>query len=131
MSNEKKSSFGQLVGITILFFCGFIYWAGLNRNNVQVPSKPIEALPSNNIAGLMAKDYVLASLKAPSTAEFDYTHKFMISEVEKGLYEVASYVDSENSFGAKIRSNWYVKIRHVSGDAYMNKSWKLEDIKIK
>lgn len=131
MSNDKKSGFGQLAGITILLFFGFIYWAGLNRNSVQVPSKPIEALPSNNIAGLMAKDYVLVSLKAPSTAEFDYTHKFMINETEKGLYEVASYVDSQNSFGAKIRSNWYVKIRYISGDAYMKKNWKLEDIKIK
>lgn len=130
MSNDNKKGFGKLIPTMLIFFFGFIYWAGLNRNNVAVPSKPVEALPSNNIAGLMAKDYVLASLKAPSTAEFDYTHKFMISEVEKGLYEVASYVDSQNSFGAKIRSNWYVKIRYISGDAYMKKNWRLEDIKI-
>lgn len=130
MSNEKKSGFGRLIGITLILFFGFIYWVGLNRNGTAVPSAPIITPPSNNIAGLMAKDYVLASLKAPSTAEFDYTHRFKINETEKGVYEVASYVDSQNSFGAKIRSNWYVKIRYVSGDATIKKNWKLEDIKI-
>lgn len=131
MSNDKKSGFGKLVGIIlILFFC-FIYWAGLNKNNASTPHVPIISAPTNNIAGLMAKDYVLASLKAPSTAEFDYTHKFQINDLKNGVYEVASYVDSQNSFGAKIRSNWYVKLRHVSGDAFIKKNWILEDIKIK
>lgn len=73
-----------------------------------------------------AKRYVELYLKAPSTAKFPYYEEFSAWQTpeNKDVWEVTGYVDAQNSFGAMIRSNWYVKI-HVFGDSY-----QLVDIKI-
>lgn len=51
-----------------------------------------------------AREIVTAQLKAPATAEFPWT-EWRAREVD-GTWHVASYVDSQNSFGAMIRSEW-------------------------
>jgi hypothetical protein len=73
-------------------------------------------------AEVMAEQFVKDRLKAPSTADFS-------SESSKDLgdkiYLVTGYVDSENSFSAKIRSSFTVKLQY-SG----NNNWNLLDISI-
>jgi len=66
-----------------------------------------------------AKRYVELALKTPSTAKFPYYGDFSAWQTpeNKDVWEVTGYVDAQNSFGAMIRSNWYVKI-HVAGDSY-------------
>ncbi|MBR0319371.1 MAG: zinc ribbon domain-containing protein [Spirochaetia bacterium] len=64
----------------------------------------------------MAKDAVKQLLKAPSTAKFckDYEYKF---SKEKGIVATYGFVDSQNSFGAKIRSNFVLKYDCVAKKA--------------
>lgn len=73
-----------------------------------------------------ARRYVELTLKAPSTAKFPYDGEFSAWQTpeSKDVWEVTGYVDAQNSFGAMIRSNWYVKIFVVGG------SYQLVDIKI-
>lgn len=59
---------------------------------------------------IQAQQFVKQGLKAPSTAEFP-TLPYDTSMDGSGLYEVDSYVDSQNSFGAMMRSNWSVLMR--------------------
>ena len=63
-----------------------------------------------------AKDYVLQGLKAPSTAEFPGTF-LEIGEWNvtrnKDVITVRSYVDSQNGFGAMIRSNFAVQMSYT------------------
>lgn len=60
-----------------------------------------------------AKAGVMKQLKAPRTAKFPSASKANIIEYEPEKYFVRSYVDSENSFGAMIRSEWFVDMEYV------------------
>lgn len=63
-----------------------------------------------------AKEFVLQGLKAPSTAEFPGTvleiGEWKVSR-NKNVVTVRSYVDSQNSFGAMIRSNFAVQMNYT------------------
>ena len=48
---------------------------------------------------------VKSQLKAPSTAKFCGTLDYKVQRVKES-FKISGYVDSENSFGAKIRSNF-------------------------
>ncbi|EPY2286505.1 hypothetical protein ACTQ4P_18490 [Clostridium sporogenes] len=63
-----------------------------------------------------AQEVVKKSLKAPSTAKFPWNFgEYKIQEAKSEnkdmvIYNVTGYVDAENSFGAKIRNNFTVKM---------------------
>lgn len=62
-------------------------------------------------------------LKAPSTADFSgYSHSDI--SATGSTYSVHGYVDSENSFGAKVRSDWDCRVRST-GD-----NWELVDLNV-
>lgn len=63
-----------------------------------------------------SQEAVKKSLKAPSTAKFPWSfNEYNIKETnsenkDMTIYYVSGYVDAENSFGAKIRSNFIVEM---------------------
>jgi hypothetical protein len=64
-----------------------------------------------------AKTYVTQRLKSPKAAEFQNVLDFAVAPVKdkkgkplKDVWEVSGYVDAQNSFGAMLRNNWYVKL---------------------
>lgn len=67
---------------------------------------------------LYAEEYVKLVLKAPSTAEFpgSFFSPFEGWEManDNGTYKVKSYVDSQNSFGAMLRSEFYMEFKKNS-----------------
>lgn len=72
-----------------------------------------------------ATQFVEKRLKAPKTAEFPNSKYASVQLLEDGAtYKVYAYVDAENSFGAKIRSNWYAKL------ILKGKQWQLLDLQI-
>jgi hypothetical protein len=73
------------------------------------------AIPSDkeSMAMILAEDFVKQGLKAPSTAEFPgrvFDRDQWKVARNKDLLQVQSYVDSENSFGAMIRSDFIVQM---------------------
>lgn len=52
------------------------------------------------------KNAAESMLKAPSTATFQPFLNFGMKQVDGGYYSVNGYVDSQNSFGAMIRSRF-------------------------
>jgi hypothetical protein len=72
------------------------------------------------LAGGYAKDLVKRRLKAPSTAKFPW----IVEGVHMGdcVYRVSSYVDSQNGFGAQIRTNYVAEVKHIEG------GWLLVDL---
>lgn len=73
-------------------------------------------------------EFVKDRLKAPATASFrNYFQDDGEVLVTGGptTFTVTSSVDSENSFGAKIRSRFICEVRHVSGTR-----WQLVDVQI-
>jgi hypothetical protein len=72
---------------------------------------------SKSDAFAMSQEFVRKRLKAPSTASFPW-----ISDRDVGvrylgdcIHEVAAYVDAQNSFGAMLRSRYYVKLQNEQG----------------
>ena len=49
---------------------------------------------------------VAARLKAPATADFPSVGGFSVVAEPADRYRVTSYVDAENSYGAKLRTPW-------------------------
>lgn len=72
---------------------------------------------------VQAQGFVRQGLKAPSTAKFPL-EPVSVGTDGNGLYQVESYVDSQNGFGAMIRSDWMLNMRPV-GD-----KWILETMQI-
>lgn len=67
------------------------------------------------------KSFILKSLKAPSTAKFPGYSEIPVVKKD-GYWESYTYVDAQNSYGAMIRTNYYVKMENQGG------RWKLVKI---
>lgn len=92
--------------------------------NYAVEANPVEW------AGTYAQVYVTNSLKAPSTAKFGLITNNNITKLDNNDYRVSSYVDSQNGFGAMIRSNWEVLLNYKGGDAKNAGNWEAKKIVI-
>jgi hypothetical protein len=71
-------------------------------------------------AGRTCENFVKDRLKAPSTADFGDRDV----SGSAGTYTVTSTVDADNSFGAKLRSNYTCQV-HESADG---KNWVLDSL---
>ncbi len=78
-------------------------------------------------AFVMCKQFVTERLKSPSTAVFptygsDGTITVRLSDV---AFISNAYVDSQNGFGATVRTKYACTVRHTGGA-----NWRLDDLKI-
>jgi hypothetical protein len=97
----------------------------ITQNNENISSTPANKTLDDISAYVEAQDYVKQALKSPSTAKFPGTD-FLVHHFGDNEYEVVSYVDSQNSFGAMIRSNWNVQFQMVNN----NQQKKLKQLAI-
>ncbi|RPI06745.1 MAG: hypothetical protein EHM64_01860 [Ignavibacteriae bacterium] len=72
----------------------------------------------------MAKHFIKEQLTSPASADFASMSESNISTKDGVTFTISSYVDSQNSFGAVIRTNFVVKIRYIES----TNKWRLEDI---
>lgn len=61
-----------------------------------------------------AKQAIRENIVSPSSAVFPPYDESFITECSDGSYTVSSYLDADNTFGARIRSNYTVSI--ILGD---------------
>lgn len=111
----KKHQVGLII-LAVIFVP--ILMSGLTSNPttnvpVQRTAEEITSQKKHDFAAL-AKQEVEIMLKAPSTAKFNTSPT--IAE-EDGVYSIKSWVDSENSYGANIRSSWSAKAHYIGGDS--------------
>lgn len=92
----------------------------------------IDFLPENtttadpcDISYLKANRFVKESLKSPSTAEFPSRSEHSVINLGNNTCEVSSYVDSQNGFGAEVRSNWTATVQSDGGS-----NWTLSTLVI-
>lgn len=82
-----------------------------------------------DMAVIASENYVRPLLLSPSTAEFARIKDRSI-KLDEETYVVSSYVDSQNGFGAMIRTEWKSEIRFLGGDKYEDSSWRLELLEV-
>jgi len=75
-------------------------------------------------AFVYGKEYVMCSFKAPSTAKFSSNGQSSVQHYAGCKFVLTGYVDSQNSFGAVLRSNYSVTLTPTG------LGWTLEDISI-
>lgn len=62
-------------------------------------------------------------LKCPSTAEFPIKNAIDFVEVKDDSFLITSYVDAQNSFGAKMRAKWVYGCVYKGGELKNPNSW--------
>lgn len=89
------------------------------ETSTQTSTRPRAGIPY-----AFAKTIVKERLVSPKTAEFmPISQAHCVQLPDQKTWKITSFVDSQNKFGATVRTKWYVKIMDT-GD-----SWKLLDIK--
>ncbi len=107
-SNQKLAVVGSLImlGISAL--------GGIFGNSGGKTSPPI--LHSDLGAWSVCRQFVDRNLVAPATADYPWGYSDYTRSLGGGHYVVSAYVDSENGFGAKLRSYFKCEVRQ-SGEA--------------
>jgi hypothetical protein len=119
--NKSKSNgcaigcFGVLALIGVLSAIAYVTPKDVMR---EAEDKKIEAF-------VICKQFVEKQLRAPKTAEFPSFSSAQVHPVAGTDYEVRSYVDAQNAFGAMIRNTFSCTVSPTSGDR-----WRLVDLKM-
>ncbi|NUS29800.1 MAG: hypothetical protein HOV92_37055 [Streptomyces sp.] len=96
-----------------------------------VTSCSSDGKPLDGAAAVMCEDFVKQRLKSPGTADFpgvmdaDYANTKVLSDTRPWKYEVTGVVDSQNGFGATVRSNYVCTVSTRD-----DKTWTLNDMQI-
>lgn len=76
-------------------------------------------------AYVVCQDFVEDRLVSPSTAEFGGPYSRVTTHNGEGEYTVETYVDSENRFGAMVRTEFTCTVQHTEGASYRLESLDL------
>lgn len=134
MENAPKKK-GVTVGAVVGFlFVGFLIYSAYSiatwSNKDSGAPTASQAQTSEDLSSkafVIAQSFVKASLKSPSTAKFpmlDYT----AANLGSNQYRIASYVDSQNGFGAMIRGKWQTTLTYNGGDWADSDNWTLNEL---
>lgn len=114
---QKAANIGCLV---IIFVVAFFVFAGVGGGS---SSKDWRTEDDSIGAYVMMQTFVERRLKSPATADFPRYSKSRVTRTVGQTYRVSSYVDSENGFGANIRTNFTGRITRTGPD-----KWKLDSL---
>ena len=130
-SQKQKPKLGCLGVIALIFFAIVIFnhfgSSSSETKSAEEMKRDIEFEREYqaNDAYYTATNFVKRRLKSPSEAEFPKPKYARIQLLEDGAtYKIYGYVDSQNSYGATLRVNWYVKLI-LNGN-----EWQLLDMEI-
>jgi len=105
----------------------------LDRIEAEIKTKATEkrtkecGKKNESTAYVMSQAAVKRYLKSPSTAKFPLINKVSSKAIGDCQFEIRAYVDSQNSFGATLRSN-YSAIMRLNPE---KGSWTTLDVKVR
>ena len=119
---EQKT---KVIAFFVLIIIIIILFRLCSGGNNPEPKIPWDQKDNSAGAWVYTKMYVENNLKSPSSAKFpwaftDYVHR------NGTTYTISCYVDSQNSFGAMIRTYFDATVKEVSED-----KWKIISFKFK
>jgi hypothetical protein len=104
-----------IVGIFVLFK---VCTGGNNRTGDSVVNTPWDEKDNTVGAWVYTKMYVEQNLKSPRTAKFPWDFTKHVQR-DGTTYMISSYVDSQNAFGAMIRTHFNATVKEVSEDRWV------------
>ena len=112
--NEKPGC--GLLAVCFFLIMFFIFWIG----SFFKTDKDWRENDNSSMAYVMMQNFVTKRLKSPGTAKFQFLDSENIENLGNQTYRISSYVDSQNSFGAVIRTNFIGLIKQTS-----HEDWQL------
>jgi len=125
----EKNPILTVVLIVVIILMGHFLFGGKDDSSSGGSNNSISSSDNSSAAYVQSKNFIRAALKSPSTADFPFID-FTANNLGNNRYEVRSYVDSQNSLGAEIRSNWVVVLQYQGGEEGDQRNWKLEKMVI-
>jgi len=125
--NTKNTLIGLAVVVALLCvacLCFMVFWNSLGSGGEK---------NYKTAAYIQCQLHVQDRLKAPSTAKFPASSTVNIQEMGGGVFQVRSYVDAQNSFGAMIRTNYFCKVQFTGtpqDDEWNSRYWNLLELNI-
>jgi hypothetical protein len=115
-----------MVVVGVLFVIGAVLPKGNKPGDAgtsSAPPKPTSTAPTKIDAWVMAQQFVERELKSPGSAEwgsvldgtFQRPDEHVVANPD-GTFSVQGWVDAQNSFGAKMRANWTIKLKKLPGE---------------
>jgi hypothetical protein len=121
----KQQALGCLVASLLLvgLFVGLVLWVRSCLSTSQSTKSP--KAPHDTVAAYsICQQFVEERLKAPGSAKWPWIHTDQVTEhLGNGKYRIKSYVDSQNVFGAMVRTHFVCVVQHVDGA-----KWRLESL---
>lgn len=77
------------------------------------------------MAWAMSHEFVRPMLKAPSTAKFGPFEESSVTPLGDEKYRIVAYVDSQNSFGAMLRTYYTCELKYKTD----TEKWQMLEIK--
>ena len=105
-----------LVAFVLIIICGMAFNQTPTSSNTE---STVIGTPEEWVV-IYAEKQIEKLLKAPATAKYCDPK---VTDLGEGKYVVASCVDSENSFGANLRSNWTVTMTYSGSNIDNGASW--------
>jgi hypothetical protein len=120
---EKRSQVKQRYILTPLFLLGFGIYMGFFWKAPEVKEDPDAYKTKDNktTAYTMMQGFVNEYLKSPGSAKFEWISEPDCKiERNETIYVITSWVDSQNSFGALVRTKFNGMVEQID-----NNNWKL------
>lgn len=119
-SAKESGFFSSFIVFLVLFLIMLILFVSCSGNS---PVQKIDYCSDEQSAYLNSKNFIINSLKSPSTAELPHYTEVSIINGESCTFRINGYVDAQNSFGATIRSKYNMTVQYnESKDAYILKN---------
>ncbi|MFW6016947.1 MAG: hypothetical protein ACOCRK_10960 [bacterium] len=107
----------NIISIIVLIIFVFLAVGSTDDNDSNSSPNKIEAMT-------MAQTFLEDRLKAPATADYPWeSSDDVVTELADDKFRYRSYVDAENSFGAKVRTQFDIVVQYVGDD-----KWRLVSI---
>jgi hypothetical protein len=99
----------ELKFLEVIQWCNNEYANG--RKEFKAHFNELDAEDLSSIAVTLCENLVKNKLVSPATSDFAYLDRKVFRR-GKWRYDISSYVDSENAFGATLRTNWVCNIQY-------------------
>lgn len=121
-AQKKESQLGPAIAAVFLIFIGVLYIGCKIAMSTAEPKARPEPDPRTDPI-VMAQQFVKQKLKSPRSAKFPWSFDdFNVYQLEgegyESTYEVESWVDSQNIYGAMIRQKFTVRIQDQGADKW-------------
>ena len=129
-SSKQKEKYGVkhlVIGIFVIFIFSIIISMSGTGGGGSVANTSGSKKVEGSEAFIIAQSYVKSALKSPSTADFP-TFDYSVQKISEDEFKITSYVDSQNSFGAEVRTSWTAITLYVGGDWADQRNWVLEEL---